>query len=294
MLDDAIGFCGFGEAGSTLAGALVAAGEAPVLAFDKRGQEPALVARAEAAGVTLVATLEELCRASELVFSTVVSSQALALAEAAARHLEGRHTYLDLNSTSPATKQAIGRCIEASGASFVEAAVMAAVPPRGLGVPMLLCGRQVSALIARLEPLGFNLEDLGPEIGPASATKMLRSVIVKGLEALLLECLLAAEPLGVGRRVLESVGQGYPGLDWNALADNLLGRTAQHGARRGHELEEVAATLSELGVEPLLSQAGARRLLQAAEALGERFRDGPPADYATVVAAIREAGAFQD
>ncbi len=289
MSEEGIGFIGFGEAGSTLAGALAAKATAEVTAFDKDGGNPALRARAETAGVTLVTTLEALCQASDLVFSTVVSSQALTVAEATAVHLDRRHTYLDLNSTSPAVQQATCHCIEATGANFIEAAVMAAVPPRGLGVPMLLCGTAVPEVIDRLAPLGFNLEDLGRQIGPASTTKMLRSVIVKGVEALLLECLLAAEPLGIGRPVLESVEQGYGGMDWNELADYLIARTAQHGARRGHELEEVAATLAELGVEPMLAEAASRRLLQAAEALGERFREAAPEDTSAVVTAIRDA-----
>jgi 3-hydroxyisobutyrate dehydrogenase-like beta-hydroxyacid dehydrogenase len=155
---------------------------------------------------------------------------------------------------------------------------------------MLLCGEAVPELMARLSPYGMDLENFGPEIGRATATKMFRSIVVKGLEALFLECVLAASRYGVAERVLDYVGTGYPGIDWNKLAHYLIGRTAIHGERRAYEMEEVARTLRAMGIEPIMAEAAARRILMAASAgLKSRFGDNAPQDYAEVVAAIEQA-----
>jgi 3-hydroxyisobutyrate dehydrogenase-like beta-hydroxyacid dehydrogenase len=246
--------------------------------------------RASDADVVLVESLDELARRSEIIMSTVVSSVALTVAEAAAPHLSGQHFYMDLNSTSPEVKQEIAGIIATCGARFIEAAVMAGVPPLGHKVPMLLCGEAVPELMARLSPYGMELENFGPEIGRATATKMFRSIVVKGLEALFLECVLAASRYGVAERVLDYVGTGYPGIDWNKLAHYLIGRTAIHGERRAYEMEEVARTLRAMGIEPIMAEAAARRILMAASAgLKSHFGDNAPQDYAEVVAAIEQA-----
>lgn len=289
----AIGFIGFGEAAHVLSKSLRGAG-AEVLAWDIDLDDPArrhrIDARGRDAGVRLAAGIADLAGRCDLLLSTVVSSAAIAAAESTAPHLGPRHLYLDLNSTSPQVKQAVGRTVSRTGARFVEAAVMASVPKLGLKVPILLCGDAAGEAIGRLAPLGMNLEDFGREIGRASATKMFRSIVVKGLEALLLECALGAERYGVTERVLGYVEEGYPGLDWNALAHFLLGRTAVHGERRGHEMLEVAATLRALGIEPMMSEAAANRLLQAAShGLKTRFEDAPPETYHEVVRAIEES-----
>ena len=289
---DAIGFIGFGEVGRLLARGLADAGAPPVFAWDVELDDPArrdrVMARAAAAGATICASYDELARSAGLLISAVVSSAAVRAARNAAPHLGPQHIYLDLNSTSPQVKQEVGRVVEATGARFVEGAVMAAVPSLGLKVPMLLCGPAAGEVVARLAPYGMNLEDFGPEIGRASATKMFRSVVVKGLEALLLECALGAERYGVTERVLAYVGDGYPGLDWNRLAHFLLGRTAIHGERRGHEMLEVADTLRALGIEPLMAKAAAERLLEAAShGLKHRFEDAPPEDYHEVIRAMQ-------
>ena len=225
-----------------------------------------------------------------MILSTVVSSSAIAAAEAAAPYLKEHHFYVDLNSTSPEVKREIAAVIAKAGAQFVEAAVMAGVPPLGHKVPMLLCGSAVPALVEKLAPYGMSLEDFGQEVGRATATKMFRSLVVKGLEALFIECVLAASRYGVAERVLESVQTGYPGIDWNKLASYLIGRTAIHGKRRAHEMEEVARTLEAMGIEPIMADAAARRILDAANAdLKTRFGDTPPASYHEVVQAIVDA-----
>jgi 3-hydroxyisobutyrate dehydrogenase-like beta-hydroxyacid dehydrogenase len=286
-----IGFIGLGEAGTVIAKGLRESGAPRVLAYDVALENDearvALERRAADAGVELRANLQSLVEESDTVISAVVCSEAVAAAEAAAPHLRADHLYVDLNSVSPDTKRHIAAVVTDAGARFVEAAVMANVPRLGHGVPMLLCGEAVADVIETLAPLGMALEDFGREIGRASAVKMFRSLVVKGLEALFLECVLASSRYGVAKEVLDYVTVGYPGLDWNQLADNLLTRTALHGTRRAHELGEVADTLAGMGIDPLMARAGSERLMRAARlGLDAQFRETPPAGYADVVRAI--------
>ena len=209
--DAAIGFIGFGEAGSAIAKGIRQAGAPAVAAYDvalESERRAGMEKRAAGAGVTLARSVEELVLRSEVIISAVVSSVAVAVAREAAPYLRPRHIYMDLNSTSPAVKQDVAAVVSATGARFVEAAVMAAVPPLGHKVPMLLCGEAAPELVARLSAYGMCVEDFGPEIGRAAAAKMFRSIVVKGLEALFLECALASSRYGVTERVLESMRVG--------------------------------------------------------------------------------------
>lgn len=293
MAPPKIGFIGFGEAASAIAKGLKEAGVAEIAAFDVAAAEPSKASRfrekAKGAGVVLVDSPKALAEGSEIVISAVVSSAALAVAKEMAPHLSRRHFYMDMNSTSPQVKQEVARALASCGAKFVEAAVMDAVPPFGHKVPMLLCGTQAKALAALLVPFGMRLQVLGPEIGPASATKMFRSIMIKGIEALFIESALAASHYGAAERVFASLTESYPGLDWSEFATHLMQRTALHGERRAHEMEEVAATLAAIGEEPIMSLAAAKRLTSAdPRALKARFAEGPPKHFDEVVAVIRE------
>ena len=261
-----IGFIGFGEAGSLIAKGLGEAGAPRIFAYDSlthaAAGRRALEARAARSGAALCPTLADLVGRSRIIFSTVVSTVALSVARDAAPHLGDGHIYMDLNSTSPAVKGEIAGVVTATGARFVEAAVMAAVPPLGHKVPMLLGGEAVADAMAKLAPYGMDLEDFGPEIGRATAAKMFRSIVVKGLEALFLECVMAASRYGVAERVLDYVGVGYPGLDWNKLAHHLIGRTALHGERL-RQLGLLGNCAEVFGV--VLELAGQVQLLAAEE-----------------------------
>lgn len=277
-----LGFIGFGEAAAALSDGLLGAGLPNITAFDTRPR-PAMK------GVAMAKDMADLIAGADIIVAAVTSAVALDVAKAAARHLKPRHIYVDINSVSPEVKIAISRVIDKAGARYVEAAVMAAVPPFKHKVPMLLGGKAAPDFIKLMAPYGMALEDFGPEIGRAAATKMFRSVVVKGMEALLQECVLAADRYGVADRVLESVKDGYPGLDWKALADYLIGRTAIHGVRRAHEMIEVSETLKSLGIEPMMSAAAAKRIAWAGNfGLKDRFGDKAPKSYHDVMKAIAE------
>ncbi len=291
-----IGFIGFGEAAFWIARSLRAEGVTDSLAYDLHtmtaGRGELIRQRAEEAGTRLVPTLGSLPGECDMVLSAVTASAARIVAENAAGYLAPRHVYVDINSVSPAVKQAIGGIVTARGAAFVEAAVMSTVPPLGHRVPMLLCGPGAQAFTDRMTPYGMRLDVLDGPLGSAAAIKMFRSVIIKGLEALMLECALGAEQYGAAARVFASVSASMPGIDWNQLAHYMIGRTAIHAERRVHEMEEVARTLADIGVEPIMATATAHRIRACADLdLKAKFNSVEPADYRDVVRAITEGKA---
>jgi 3-hydroxyisobutyrate dehydrogenase-like beta-hydroxyacid dehydrogenase len=289
------GFIGFGEAGSTIAGGLAASGVGQVAAFDIATKDPRLGPvireRAQRTGTTLVDSPAALAAAAEIIFSTVTSSSALEAAVAIAPSLEARHLYADLNSVSPALKQEIDRVVCGTGARFVEVAVMAPVLPYGHRVPMLLGGPSAPLFAERMTPFGMRCEVLAATIGTAAAVKMCRSIVVKGLEALVCECVLGASRYDASGHVFASLNESFPGLDWQKLADYMIGRVVVHGERRAREMEEVAETLRAIGIDPIMAEATARRQDWSA-ALGLRSHFGPegPRTAAEVVAVVSAIG----
>lgn len=255
-----IGLVGVGEAGAAIAGGLRDEHDLVVSGYDARGGEPDVRARAREAGVALEDSLERLAGSSDVIVCLTSAKVASAVAHDLAPWLTARHVYTDWNSASPDLMRSVAQVVESTGAAFADGAVMAAVPPHRHRVPVLLSGGGARALEDALDGCGMNLEVLGPEPGQASAVKMFRSLLVKGIEALLLECAVGANAYGATQRVLESMNHGLPTDDWPRLASYLLERTIAHGERRAEELRQVARTLDDVGLEPWLAEAGARRL----------------------------------
>jgi 3-hydroxyisobutyrate dehydrogenase-like beta-hydroxyacid dehydrogenase len=218
--------------------------------------------------------------------SAVTADQALKAAEQNSPHLTAGQLYADLNSVSPGVKQSIARVIEASGARFAEIAMMAPVPPYGHKVPMLAGGKGAPEFVEKLAPFGMSAEIVSSEVGTAAATKMFRSIIVKGMEALITECVLGATPYNADERVFASLSESFPGIKWKELADYMVGRMVVHGERRAREMEEVAATLREIDIEPIMAEAIVRRMDWSVEAgLKQFFRGESPKNYREVVEA---------
>jgi 3-hydroxyisobutyrate dehydrogenase-like beta-hydroxyacid dehydrogenase len=287
-----IGFVGFGEAGFNIAKGLQAAGISRISAFDIHKDTPKLGdiirLRATEAGIPLVNSNRDLAASTDVLFSTVTCARAKEAAEQTAPFLKPHHIYADLNSVSPALKQQIEVVIANTGAGFVEAAVMSPVPPHGHRAPMLLGGKAAPAFAELMKPFGMRLEVISENVGAAAATKMFRSIIVKGLEALMFESVLAASQYGADERVFASLGESFPGIDWKRLADYMVGRVVLHGERRAREMEEVSETLHSIGIDPIMSEAAARRQDWCAE-LGIASQFGPegPRTYREVLDYIK-------
>jgi 3-hydroxyisobutyrate dehydrogenase-like beta-hydroxyacid dehydrogenase len=256
-----IALIGFGEAAQAMANGLAGeAGVSAVSAYDIRfadaAQAPDLLARAEARKVKAHAALADALASADIVLSLVVGSAAVKVGEEAGRHLRAGQIFVDLNSISPDAKKRVGEALAAGGpADFVEGAVMARVPPLQHKVPILVAGKAAARAAELMTGCGMVVEAVGDEIGQACAVKMIRSIIVKGVEALLIESLTAAEKAGVRERIVDSISQTFPGIDWRETATYYIGRTQQHGVRRVTEMKEAAATLRSLGLEPVLSTA---------------------------------------
>ncbi len=254
-----IAMIGFGEAGSILGAELAAQGR-EVVTYDILLHAPAMRERARQARVGAADSFEAAVKDADLVISAVTAASSADVARNASKALRAGQIFLDINSCSPQTKRSNSQLVESSGADYVESAVMAPVPPQRLKVPMLLGGRQAAELAPALQALGMNATFLSADIGVASAVKMCRSVVIKGLEALAVESMLAARRFGAEKEVLASLQGTFPQMGWlDKLPDYLISRVAEHGRRRAAEMREVAHTLEDVGVEPTMARATAAR-----------------------------------
>jgi 3-hydroxyisobutyrate dehydrogenase-like beta-hydroxyacid dehydrogenase len=268
-------FIGFGEAGQAFAGGEGWQGRAR--AYDRLTDQPGTRAAKQAdyrrAAVEGAADPAAALQASPLILSLVTADQALIAARLAAPHLARSALYCDMNSVAPSTKADAATAIEAAGGRYVDVAIMSPVNPGRLSVPLLLSGADAAGAARELVRLGFEtVRVVGSRVGQASAIKMIRSVMVKGIEALTAECLLAADAAGVAEEVLASLDASARAMPWAKRADYNLDRMIVHGLRRAQEMDEVVKTLEDLGVEPALTRGTVRRQREIG-----RLRLGAPA-----------------
>jgi 3-hydroxyisobutyrate dehydrogenase-like beta-hydroxyacid dehydrogenase len=257
----AIAFIGFGEAGQAIAAGLREAGAATMAAWDilfPHSKGGTLKQAADAIGVRRANSAADAVRDADMIISAVTAASSVEAVQSIKPHLAGAPYVLDINSVSPGRKQETAKLLGDAG-RYVDVAVLAPIHPARHQTPMLLAGPHAAAIAAALTALGMRVSVAGPETGAAAAIKMVRSVMIKGIEALTLECFLAACRAGVIDEVAASMKNNYPGLDWAKIVPYNLERMANHGERRAAEMEEVADTLRELGVEPLMTLATVKR-----------------------------------
>jgi 3-hydroxyisobutyrate dehydrogenase-like beta-hydroxyacid dehydrogenase len=200
------------------------------------------------------------------VLSAVTAAQDVAAAQSFATHLSADGFFVDLNSASPSVKQQAQAVISSGSGRYVEAVIMAPIAPKRIASPILLGGPHAHPFEALARKLGFSgVEVFSDQVGQASAAKMCRSVVIKGLEALLTESLLSARHYGVEKTVIESLHNLLPGHDWRSLARYMMSRSLLHGVRRAEEMREVALTVGESGLSPWMSSACAERQQWAAQ-----------------------------
>jgi 3-hydroxyisobutyrate dehydrogenase-like beta-hydroxyacid dehydrogenase len=217
---------------------------------------------------------------ADLIVSAVTASQTVPAAELCARGLRAGTWFLDFNSASPGAKQRAAAAVDGAGGAYVEGAVMTSVPPYRIRVPLLLGGARAAELLPRLGALGFLAQVASDRLGVASATKMCRSVMIKGLEAMVIEAFTAARAYGVEADVLASLAETFPGVDWERQGSYFFQRVVQHGRRRAEEMREAAETVREIGLAPWSAAATAERqgwiadLVERGELAGD-FEDGP-------------------
>ena len=285
---------GYGEVGGIFAASLARAGchvaTHDILAADAAWLDAARV-RAERDGVRVASRLDEAVQDADLVISAVTAAQSLAAAQDIARVLRAGTFVLDVNSASPRTKGECAKAVERALGRYVEAAVMASVPPHGLRVPMLLGGPHAAQLEPTLAGLGFDAKVGSARYGVVSAIKLCRSVVIKGMEALAVESLLAARRHGVEKEVLASLAETFPGFDWDKQGSYYWRRVAQHGQRRSEEMREAAVTMQDAGLAGDMADASAEvqawvAALRRAGAFDGMAKDADWRDYADRIDAV--------
>jgi 3-hydroxyisobutyrate dehydrogenase-like beta-hydroxyacid dehydrogenase len=252
-----ISFIGFGEAGQAIATGLRGEGVERIAAWDilfPQADGAPLTAAAEKINARVAASAAEAVRDADMVIAAVTAASSVEAAKSAAPHLSGAPYYLDINSVSPGRKQETAVLL-GDKARYVDVAIIAPIHPRRHKTAMLIAGPHAQSIAPLLTGLGMNVTIAGDKIGTAAAIKMIRSVMIKGIEALTLETFIAATRAGLVEEVTASMKNNYPGLDWAKIAEYNVERMASHGERRAAEMEESARTLRELGIEPRMVDA---------------------------------------
>ncbi len=257
-LPDKIGFLGFGEAagafadslGTTVAGLQFAAWD---IALGETDRSPAMREAMASRDVDILAGPDEFSECG-WIFSAVTASQCLNAGKLIAAYIRPDQILIDINSVAPAVKRQVSDVVRARGADYLDMAVMAPVHPHGHGTPVCVAGSIVEEIWPLLRDIGFNGEAVGTEPGAATAIKMVRSLFVKGLEAITVEALLAAEASGCLDTILASLSASYPGLGWPNIASYHFERLTRHGKRRSEEMMMSAETLDALGLNGQLAR----------------------------------------
>ena len=268
-----IALIGYGEVGQILAADLHAAGARDVAIWDRLFpiSSSAPSRAASSAEASIATSMAEAVANCGLIISAVTAANCVPAAREAAGSISPEAIYFDLNSVAPQTKCDAAAAIEAVGGRYVEAAVMSPIAPKRIGSPMLIGGPHAAAFEPLARAMGFTgIRVLDSMLGRASAAKMCRSVMIKGLEALFTESLLAARRHGVERTVLESLRDLFPNEDWERIAAYMIARSLEHGRRRAEEMREAARAVADAGIDPLMSLACATRQEWAAGRRPER------------------------
>jgi len=287
-----VGFIGFGEVAGVFSGALRDnAGE--LLAYDVLADQPGglarLAARAGGSDRVRFVPLAELVAGSDWILSTVTTNVAESVARSVAPLLSAGKNYVDLNATSPVVKQTVARIVAASGAHFVEGAILTAVGVTGVRTRILIGDTAGAASAKTLAGLGLNAAHYSCEIGRASAFKLLRSIFSKGLEALLLEFLVAGRRAGLQDDLWREVIDLFAQNGFEKVAENWIRTHGTAYERRHHEVIQVAEEMRALGVEPVMT-AATEAIFRRSVASGLKAKFGstiPTAD--AVIAALENA-----
>jgi len=268
---------GFGEVGQILGDDLAATADVGLRSFDILFAEPASLPALAAGARPHVAagpSASAAAAGADLIISVVTASEAVAAARSVVAYLTPGCYFLDLNSVSPPTRLDAAAAIEAGGGRYVEGAIMSSIGSRRIASPILLGGPHAASFSPTAASLGFtDTRAISDTVGKASAVKMCRSVLIKGIEALLAESLVTAGRYGVADDVLASLNDLLPMDDWPGRARYMISRSLQHGERRAEEIREAARTVASAGLRPWMSEATVKRQDWAAGYATARDKD---------------------
>lgn len=285
-----VAFIGYGEFAHAIAGGLSVAG-VDLCAYVRPRRDPSGAGvradRMRSAHVRAAESIADALAGADVVIAAVPGSAGRTVAEACARHLRHGQLYIDPTSSLPAAKRDTAELVERSGAEYVDVAVLGTVVTAGAHVPMLAAGPSAARWRDEGAAAGLRITAMDGAAGDAALIKLLRTVFMKGRDALVLELLLAARRHGVHEAVLESIGGAGEQVPFPALAERVMCSLAVYAGRRADELADAASLLREVGVEPLMTEAGEDRLRQLAQSgLAARFGGERPHDLAEVLDAL--------
>jgi 3-hydroxyisobutyrate dehydrogenase-like beta-hydroxyacid dehydrogenase len=288
-----IGIIGYGEAGQAIAHGLYSNKGISISVFDIKFNDnefsESLMLRAREQGVTVQEDLKSLVVNNDIILSIVTGGASTHVVRECLPFLEKGKVFVDMNTLSPRNKMLMGEMIEKKGGSFVEVAILGAIASYGFKSPMLVCGERADQFVDLLGNMGFNVTFVAKEIGKASYLKMLRSVFAKGVEALLLEMLVAAKRCDLVEPLMGAIVEHMDHSSFNDIANTWLTTNAIHAERRTEEMEHVIETLNELNMKPIMAEATRDRLRTSVQSgLMNFFKGEKPCDYREVIDALEQ------
>jgi 3-hydroxyisobutyrate dehydrogenase-like beta-hydroxyacid dehydrogenase len=292
--DPQIAFIGFGELANGLVKGLKTEGLSHIKVYDKlmnHDSESGKMLRnnAKALGVTIAEKMEDLVPGTEIIFSTVTPKNALTAAKGISGYLKSGVIYADLNSCTPNLKKQCFAEIKRSGADYVDVGVVGGISLQGHRIPCFVCGEMASKLKKKMSPYGMNLEVVDAPIGTAALIKMLRSVVLKGIEALMLEMFMAAQEYGLEDAMMKSIAGTFNRGDFEKYSDMLMTTHGLHAGRRCDETEMILETIKEVGVSPYVTEGIYKFFANSAKLnMPAYFHGAMPGGYKEVAKAIKE------
>ncbi len=286
-----IAFIGFGEAAQAFTAGWRTEAQIGVAAYDIKTDDTATrdakLDDYRRYDVTSAMSAREAVSGADVIVSAVTADAVLAAADSVLPALVPRQLYLDINSAAPARKRQAAQRVGSRGADYVDVAVMGPVHPELHRTPLLIGGPGARRAEPLLGKLGMRFEVVSDDVGHASTIKMVRSVMIKGIESLTIECILSAVAAGIDDRILESLEGSFPGMNWKDRAGYIFNRVVVHGDRRAAEMREVAETLNDLGIAGTMAAATADHQQSVADlGVGRAFANGVPNDYRSLAKAI--------
>ena len=270
MSDLTIGFIGFGEAASCFSRHLKHQPSTRLLVFcNGRTNRPpyseSFIRFAVEAGAKTMDGLQELCGASDVVFSAVLVANALEVAREAAPLLKPGALFVDISASTPSKKRQLAAVVESAGALYVDANLMGSVAIYGATVTIYCSGSGAGRFASLFQPLGMKVEVATDRAGDAAMVKILRSVVTKGIEALVVEALTIATLQGVRGEVLAGLFSSMDRTKFSDFVDMCIRTDVLHAERRAVEMDEIAGDIRAMELDPIMTEAAGRRLRASAD-----------------------------
>lgn len=285
-----LGFIGFGEVGFEISMGLKQEGVSGIIAYDVMHDHPSYSAllkeRADKAAVSLQNSAKQVIDQSDVIIVAVPGAKALETAIGIKEFLNDQKLYVDVSASAPSVKKELWANIEGSGALFVDGAMLGSLPVYKHKVPTLISGSGAAKFYEMFKPLGMDLEQVSAVPGDATGIKFVRSIFMKGLPALLVEVIEAADTMKVDHLVLPSIYKTMAACSFEDTVNRLVTGSSVHAERRAHEMKDVISMLESIGVEPTMSKASYERLSWlASKNLKEKFAGRTPKQWKEVVEA---------